>query len=587
MKKIFLFLSALVFMLFAGCSQGDIDELREDLNEQAARLSALEAWSKQMNSDVTILQNLINAQQKGMFITSVTSTTEGYKIKLNDGTELLIRHGDKGETGEPGSVVMPVLSVRESSDGNYYWTVNGNLLMDANGQAVRANGEKGDKGEAGDKGETGDSGVAPKLRINSTTNEWEISIDGGTSWETTGVKATGDKGDQGDQGDQGSSIFDAEEGVVVGTDKVTFKLADQTTFSLPLYRALSLLFDDGPYGAGIGQKLDIGFTVSRPLPSGIKVYAAGNAGWNASAEFTNASEGKGVLRLTAPLQCGKSQVLVFLSDGAGQTWTYDLAVTTFPVDMIRVGGGSLSIIGNIGNGWSVSSYLLGRTEVTNQQYCNFLNSMSPIPESPNVNAVKTNGKRWFSENSKIEYNNGRWQPKTGAIIGSVGLVSFADYPMINVSWHGANAYCKWAGGSLPTEAEWEYAARGGEGNTLGYDMTYAGSNEVEDVAWYRSNSADASAVGLKLDNYLGFYDMSGNAQEWCNDWWVQDDLYPSNGLNGTTADPQGAGTTSYKVVRGGGWNGLPDACRVMHRYNQFPDIIDPELGFRLAYRTAW
>lgn len=254
--------------------------------------------------------------------------------------------------------------------------------------------------------------------------------------------------------------------------------------------------------------------------------------------------------------------------------------------MIRVGGGSLRIIGSIGNGWSVSSYLLSRTEVTSQQYCDFLNSMSPIPESPDVAAVKTNGYRWFSNDSKIQYNNDRWQPKTGAVVGATGWVSYADYPMINVSWYGAKAWCDWAGGCLPTEAEWEYAARGGEGNTMGYNMVYAGSNAVEEVAWYRSNSADVSAVGLKLRNYLRLYDMSGNAQEWCNDWWVQDAKYPSNGLNGTRVDPQGAGTTSYKVVRGGSWNDLADFCRVGHRHSHWPDILDPALGFRLAYSTA-
>lgn len=646
MKKIGFLIFISLFWIFTSCNQSDIDELRNDLNDQASRLSVLEAWQQQLNSNITTLQDLLNAQQQRKSILSVTSLAEGYKIKLSDGTELLIRHGEKGEAGETGNVATPVLGVRDSSDGNYYWTVNGELLKNASGNAVRANGEKGDKGEPGgnqgdkgevgdkgeqgdkgeagdkgeqgdkgetgdkgdkgepgdkgetgdkgeqgdkgdkgDKGDAGDAGIAPKLRINDTTNEWEISVDGGENWESTGVQATGAKGDK---GDAGGGVFATENGVVIGRDKVTFKLADGSSFNLPLYRPLSLSLDESePYGAGIGQKLQIGFTINGTLPSNVEVYAAGNAGWDASAELTNASQGKGVLYLTAPAQCGKSQVLVFLSDGAGQTWTYGVTVTTFPVDMIHIAGGSLKIIGNLGNDWSVSSYLLSRTEVTNQQFCNFLNAMSPIPETCNANSVKTDGKRWFSEDAQIEYDNGRWHPKTGAVLGAAGLVSFADYPMTYVSWYGAKAFCDWSGGSLPTEAQWEYAARGGEENTTGYNLTYAGSNTIGEVAWYQSNSpVTPQSVAQKTANYLGLYDMSGNVQEWCNDWWVQDAQYPSNGLNGTKADPQGAGTTNYKVVRGGGWSDIAAFCAVGHRYNTWPNILDPALGFRIAFTLA-
>lgn len=87
----------IVALVFAGCSLGDVDELREDLNEQAARLAVLESWQQQMNSNITTLQNLINAQLQEKSIVSVTSATEGYRIKLNDGAELLIRHGNKGD----------------------------------------------------------------------------------------------------------------------------------------------------------------------------------------------------------------------------------------------------------------------------------------------------------------------------------------------------------------------------------------------------------------------------------------------------------------------------------------------------------
>lgn len=635
MRKIVFLMFLLVFSVFTACNQDELDDLRKEMDEQAARLFLLESWQDQVNANITALQGLINAQQRGMYILSVTPTEDGYKMKLSDGTVLAIRHGVKGEPGEAGTVVLPVFGARDSTDGNYYWTIDGDLLRDVNGRPVRANGEKGsaggengdkgepgdkgeagdkgepgdkgeagdkgepgDKGETGDKGEAGDAGLAPKIRINATTNEWEVSGDGGTTWQSTGVKATGAKGDKGDAG--GNAVFAPENGVVVGTDKVTFKLADGvTTFHLPLYRPLSLSFDvDGPYGVGMGQWLQIGFTVSGTLPAGIKVYAAGNGGWNASAELTSVAERKGVLQLSAPAQCGKSQVLVFLSDGAGQTWTYGLDVNTFPVSMVRVGGGSLRIIGSLGNGWSLSSYLLSRTEVSNQQYCDFLNSMSPIPASADDSSVKTGLYRWFAGAAQIENKNGRWQPKMGDVLGASQPVSLGDYPMNYVSWFGAKAYCDWAGGSLPTEAQWEYAARGGEGNTpqagnmntTGYNQKYAGSNDLGEVAWCFANTGGAGsfAVGTKLGNYLGVYDMSGNIREWCNDWWVNNSHYPSNGLNGTQVDPQGAtqsiGTDPYRVVRGGAFDSRQvERCGVEFRDFLWPQNMDNTTGFRLAF----
>lgn len=615
MKKIGFIILMLAFIVFTGCNQDDINQLRKDLDEQAARLLVLEAWQEQLNANITTLQNLINAQQQGKSIVSVTPTEEGYIIKLSDGTELVIRHGDSGNSG---TVTVPVFGVRDSSDGNYYWTVNGSLLRDDQSNAVRANGDKGDagdkgdqgdkgdpgdqgqqgdKGEQGDKGDKGEQGIAPQIRINAATNEWEVSIDGGRSWQSTGVKATGAKGDKGDKGDAGNGgtggdgVFAEEDAVVIGTGQVTFTLADGRTFSLPLYRELGLTFDDVPTITRIKQKLEVGFTINGTLPAGLKVYAAGNAGWDATAELTNVNQGKGVLHLIAPAQCGKSQVLLFLSDGAGQTWTYGLTVHSAPVEMVRVDGGSLRIIGNVGEGWSVSTYFLSRTEVTNQQYCDFLNSMSPVPVSATAPAVSTDGKKWFGTDAQIEYNNGCWQPKEVIVVGDNQFVSLAHYPMIQVSWYGAKAYCEWAGGSLPTEAQWEYAARGSEKNTTGYGARYAGSNVVGDVAWNGNNCASAGSCGLngnegshpvgkKLGNYLELYDMSGNVREWCSDFAYNQSPYPS----GSRVDPQGVTTGAYHILRGGSWNSVVDFCGVSLAVRDllWPNNISNDIGFRLA-----
>ena len=126
---------------------------------------------------------------------------------------------------------------------------------------------------------------------------------------------------------------------------------------------------------------------------------------------------------------------------------------------------------------------------------------------------------------------------------------------------------------LPTEAEWEYAARGGN-KSQGYK--YAGSNNLDEVAWYVENSGNKTQeVGLKKPNELGLYDMSGNVWEWCNDWY---DDYSSSSQN----NPQGPSFGSFRVYRGGSWRGIARSCRVSNRYAYSPDYRYYGLGLRLA-----
>ena len=126
---------------------------------------------------------------------------------------------------------------------------------------------------------------------------------------------------------------------------------------------------------------------------------------------------------------------------------------------------------------------------------------------------------------------------------------------------------------LPTEAEWEYSARGGK-KSQGYK--YAGSNNLDEVAWYLENSGiKTQEVGLKKPNELGLYDMSGNVWEWCNDWY---DDYSSSSQN----NPQGPSSGSFRVYRGGSWSNDARYCRVSYRNYSTPDFRSSYLGFRLA-----
>ena len=119
---------------------------------------------------------------------------------------------------------------------------------------------------------------------------------------------------------------------------------------------------------------------------------------------------------------------------------------------------------------------------------------------------------------------------------------------------------------LPTEAEWEYAARGG---SKSYPFTYAGSDYLALVAWYADNSENKThPVGTKTKNELGLYDMSGNVLEWCNDWYGED-YYSSS----PQTDPTGPATGSYRVYRGGSWNNVAHYCRVSYRNYNTPSLL--------------
>jgi formylglycine-generating enzyme required for sulfatase activity len=151
--------------------------------------------------------------------------------------------------------------------------------------------------------------------------------------------------------------------------------------------------------------------------------------------------------------------------------------------------------------------------------------------------------------------------------------------VIHVSWNDAVAYCEWLSEKtgkkyrLPTEAEWEYAVRGGQKSK---HYKYAGGDELSELAWYNENSGSKThPVGGKKANELGLYDMSGNVWEWCQDWYGD---YSS----ASQTNPTGASTGTRRVLRGGSW-GYPDwNCRVSYRYFNSPTYRNINLGFRLA-----
>ena len=282
-------LSAIVALsAVVGCSYDDTALWRE-MEQVKDRVTSLEEAVIKTNEDIVALQTIVDALQKNLYVVSVTPTTEGYTILFSDNTSATITNGKDGANA-------PIISVREDEDGNYYWTIDGEwLLVDA--ERIRANGLDGENGANGANGSKGEDAIAPQVRINETTKEWEISTDGGITWLSTGVVAegkngaNGSNGENGTNGTNGDSLFKSVD--TSNANYVVITLADDTVLRLARYdeNAPMFIIVDAPQVAQIEYGATQLFTVEA---HNIADYVMNTPqGWSAYYE-------EGILSITAP-----------------------------------------------------------------------------------------------------------------------------------------------------------------------------------------------------------------------------------------------------------------------------------------------
>ena len=289
MRKPILILSiAAALLLPTACSYDD-SNIWDAVNGIENRVETLEKASTQMNTNIKTLQSLLEAAQNNISITSIEKTEGGYTLKFSDGTNATI-------STTTGGAATPEISIKKDDDGQYYWTINGEWLT-VDGEKVKATGVDGT------------NAIAPQIRINTSDNCWEISTDGGETWESTGVSA---------KNESGESLFKKVD--TTNPDYVEFTLADGTKFSVKHFNEDTPLFsiEDAEgiqvirHGESKTYKVETSNVASYTIgkPDGWRVSFADNSlKVTAPAEDNKYAEQEGSIDITVISTKGSSMIV--------------------------------------------------------------------------------------------------------------------------------------------------------------------------------------------------------------------------------------------------------------------------------------
>ena len=262
MRRFFSFIAIALAIVVSSCSKFDDTDIWNKLNDHEKRIVSLEELCKQMNTNISSLQSIVNALQKNDYITNVSPVRKdgaeiGYTITFAYGDTITIYHGTNGKDGANGKDgkdgYTPQIGVMKDTDGIYYWTVDGEWLLDGKGNKIQANGvngtdgTNGSNGTDGKDGNDGADGITPRLKIEN--DYWYISYDNGATWTELG-KATGEDGKDGQDGNDGANGSDGADGdsifssVTQDDEYVYFNLADGTMITLPKHDKENIQFED-------------------------------------------------------------------------------------------------------------------------------------------------------------------------------------------------------------------------------------------------------------------------------------------------------------------------------------------------------
>ena len=322
-------------LLLFGCSDKyDDSALRNDLNDLENRIAKLEELCKQMNTNISSLQKIVDALQDNLSISKVEQISDGYIIHFSDGSTATIKNGKDSEDA-------PIIGVKKDTDGIYYWTLDGKWLTDEKGNKVKAQGTDGKDGVDGEdgndgvdgedgvdgtNGKDGKDGITPQLKIEN--GRWMLSMDDGKTWTDIG-QATGADGKDGEDGADGTDGEDGVDGkdgtngifksVREDDDNVYFTLEDDSVITIPKSDNSKFVIAFNTTDIAIlngGESKTISYTITDATENTV-VKAIAQDGWKAKVNATSAD--KGTITITAPNPIVESEILVFANDGSYRT----------------------------------------------------------------------------------------------------------------------------------------------------------------------------------------------------------------------------------------------------------------------------
>lgn len=324
-------------ILMSGCG-AELDRLGDRMDSLEDRIEALEELCAQINTNIASLQTLVNAVQNNDYITSIAPIVEGedtvgYIINFTKSGPVMIYHGQDGKGGQDGKDgqdgadgYTPQIGVRMDEDGIYYWTLDGDWLLDDTGNQIPAQGVAGTDGEDGRPGTDGQDGVTPQLKIED--GYWFVSYDNGKEWIRLG-QAVGKDGD---------SFF---ESVTEKDGYVYFVLSSGETIIVPKAQKLEIVFEETEDIACLpGQTLRLPYTLVGADSETI-IECLPKGAWEAEMEITDYASGCVAVTPPDPMTDGK--VVVLANNSAGFS---DMKILTFTEGTLTVADDSYELDGN-------------------------------------------------------------------------------------------------------------------------------------------------------------------------------------------------------------------------------------------------